>query len=103
MVLERGASAQLFSSSAVTTPCRATISGTGGWISLEPPFFTPTTMLVGTGGDVRRVEIEPAGYVPQVEEVGRCLRAACWRARWSRRPRPSRSSSCWTTCAPSWA
>ena len=32
-------------------------------------------MLVGTGGDVRRVEIEPAGYVPQVEEVGRCLRA----------------------------
>ena len=49
--------------------------GTGGWISLEPPFFTPTTMLVGTGGDVRRVEIEPAGYVPQVEEVGRCLRA----------------------------
>lgn len=72
---EHGATAQLFSSSAVTTPCRATISGTGGWISLEPPFFTPTTMLVGTGGDVRRVEIEPAGYVPQVEEVGRCLRA----------------------------
>jgi predicted dehydrogenase len=70
-----GATAQLFSSSAVTTPGRATISGTGGWLSLEPAFFTPTTMLVGTGGGVRRVEIEPAGYVPQIEEVGRCLRA----------------------------
>ena len=32
-------------------------------------------MLVSIDGDVRRVETEPAGYVPQIEEVGRCLRA----------------------------
>jgi predicted dehydrogenase len=70
-----GATAQLFSSSAATSPCRATVSGTRGWLSLEPAFINPTTMLVGTGGGVRRVEAEPAGYVPQIEEVGRCLRA----------------------------
>ncbi len=70
-----GAIAQLFSSSAVTTSCRATVSGTRGWLSLEPTFFVPTTMLVSIDGEVRRVETEPAGYVPQIEEVGRCLRA----------------------------
>ena len=72
---EDGAIAQLFSSSAVTTSCRATVAGTRGWLSLEPTFFVPTTMLVSIDGDVRRVETEPAGYVPQIEEVGRCLRA----------------------------
>ena len=72
---EDGAIAQLFSSSAVTTSCRATVSGTRGWLSLEPTFFSPTTMLVSIDGEVRRVETEPAGYVPQIEEVGRCLRA----------------------------
>jgi predicted dehydrogenase len=72
---EDGAIAQLFSSSAVTTSCRATVSGTRGWLSLEPTFFIPTTMLVSIDGEVRRVETEPAGYVPQIEEVGRCLRA----------------------------
>ena len=72
---EDAAIAQLFSSSAVTTSCRATVSGTRGWLSLEPTFFTPTTMLVSIDGEVRRVETEPAGYVPQIEEVGRCLRA----------------------------
>jgi predicted dehydrogenase len=70
-----GATAQLFSSSAVSTSCRATVSGTRGWLSLEPTFFMPTTMLVSVDGEVRRVEADPVGYVPQIEEVGRCLRA----------------------------
>lgn len=64
-----------------TTACRATVLGTEGRIEVEPPFYAAERLRVvrGTRDDspAELVERPWRGnrYVPQVEEVHRCLRA----------------------------
>lgn len=71
-----GASAQLRCAVTAWAPGRATIVGTAGSISVEPWFVSPERLVVTRNdGDESRMEGEPAGYGPQIEEVERCLRA----------------------------
>jgi len=64
-----------------TTACRATVLGTAGRIEVEPPFYAAQALRLvrGTRDDspVERLEHpwRGNGYVAQVEEVQRCLRA----------------------------
>ena len=66
-----------------TTPCRATVFGTGGCIDITPPFYAAQQLRVmrGTGpweetpGEVIDRPWRGNRYVHQVEEVHRCLRA----------------------------
>lgn len=71
-----GASAQLRCAVTAWAPGRATIVGTTGSISVEPWFLSPERLVVTRDdADESRIEGEPAGYGPQIEEVERCLRA----------------------------
>ena len=64
-----------------TTACRATVLGTAGRIEVEPPFYAAERLRLvrGTHDDspVETIDRPWRGnrYVPQVEEVHRCLRA----------------------------
>ena len=70
-----GATAQLRCAMTGWAPGRATIVGTTGSISVEPWFVRPERLVVITGESESRVDGEQTGYGPQIEEVGRCLRA----------------------------
>jgi len=73
-----GAVAQLFSTAAGESPFAALVTGTEGWLSLEPRLHRPQRLVVARGGDVDVIEPEPErgnGYQRQVAEVARCLRA----------------------------
>ena len=70
-----GATAQLRCAMTGWTPGRATITGTIGSISVEPWFVRPERLVVSTSEGESLVEGEQTGYGPQIEEVGRCLRA----------------------------
>jgi len=64
-----------------TTACRATVLGTEGRLEVEPPFYAGERLRLvrGTADDspVELIDRPWRGnrYVPQVEEVHRCLRA----------------------------
>ncbi len=77
---DSGATAQLFCSAPVPGPYRGLIQGTEGWIRTEGRFHRPTGLTVHTREDELLVTdpLDPdlPGYLPQIEEVERCLRAA---------------------------
>lgn len=70
-----GATAQVFCSSATQGPGTATVLGTAGWLQLGEPYQNPTELVVQRGEEQERISAEPAGYVPEVLEVERCVRA----------------------------
>ena len=72
-----GAVAQLHCSLAGTSPLAALVTGTQGWISIEPYLPLPTRLLVSSAGHVEQIDGPSApgnGYHLQVAEVERCLR-----------------------------
>ncbi len=81
----RGGITQGMCSLRTTTTAGATVFGTGGRIELEPPFYGAQALRVvphaaegfAQAGPARRVELpwQGDGFVPQVREVHRCLRA----------------------------
>ena len=70
--------AQIHCSAAGPSPFGALVTGTDGWLRLEPRIHRPTRLVVHVGDDEQVVE-HPApegnGYRLQVAEVARCLRA----------------------------
>lgn len=69
-----GRFAQLTSTFAAPSPGRGIVTGSRGWISVEPHYAKgPTLALVNVDGETREVRAEAHRYVDQVEEVGRCL------------------------------
>ncbi|MDQ2837533.1 MAG: Gfo/Idh/MocA family oxidoreductase [Actinomycetota bacterium] len=74
-----GATAQLLCSAPVPGPYRGLIQGTDGWIRFEGRFHRPTGLTVTTRQQQRVIDdpLDPElpGYLPQIEEVERCLRA----------------------------
>jgi predicted dehydrogenase len=72
-----GRVAQLYCSAAGESPFAALVTGTAGWISIEPRIHRPTRMVVhdASGDEVIPAEAEPGnGYALEVLEVARCLR-----------------------------
>lgn len=74
-----GRSAQLWCSASVPGPYRGLIQGSDGWIRTEGRFHRPTALTVANR-DGRSTLQDPLdeqlpGYLPQIEEVERCLRA----------------------------
>lgn len=72
-----GRFAQLTATFAAPSPGRGLVTGTGGWISVEPHYAkAPDLALVHdrATGETRDLRVPSRGYVSQVEEVGRCLR-----------------------------
>ncbi len=73
-----GRVAQIYCSAAGGSPFAALITGTVGWISIEPRIHRPRVLVVhDPDGDVT-IEAPPIagnGYRAEVEEVARCLRA----------------------------
>lgn len=73
-----GQVAQLYCSAAGASPFAALITGTGGWISIEPRIHRPARLIVhdSDGDEVIDAQSEPGnGYAREVLEVERCLRA----------------------------
>ena len=74
-----GAFGQLWCSAPVPGPYRGLIQGTDGWIRTEGRFHRPSGLTVTTRDGQRTVPdpLDPQlpGYLPQIEEVERCLRA----------------------------
>ncbi|PZS17144.1 MAG: oxidoreductase [Pseudonocardiales bacterium] len=72
-----GQVAQLHSSAACQGPYAGLVTGTEGWIRIDPPLQRPTAITVHTehGEDLARDELRGNGYRLQVAEVERCLRA----------------------------
>lgn len=70
-----GASAQVFCSSAAPGPGLGTVLGTDGWLQIGPPYQDPTEVVVEIDGHREVITAQRSGYVPQVQEVERCLRA----------------------------
>jgi predicted dehydrogenase len=73
-----GPVAQIYSSAAGASPFGAMITGTEGWISIEPRIHRPARLVVHTGAGEQVIEAPPApgnGYRAQIAEVARCLRA----------------------------
>jgi len=63
-----------------SAPNEAAIFGTEGWIKVLSPALRPTGLVVRTTDGKERTIEDPiagqgAGYVPEIEEVARCLRA----------------------------
>jgi predicted dehydrogenase len=74
-----GRDAQLWCSALVGGPYRGLIQGTEGWIRTEGRFHRPTALTVRTAEGERRLD-DPLpegvlGYLSEIEEVERCLRA----------------------------
>lgn len=70
-----GRFAQTWCSFACPSPGRGLVTGTDGWLSVEPHVAKgPTLALVTTGGTTREIRAEAGRYADQVAEVGRCLR-----------------------------
>jgi predicted dehydrogenase len=60
------------------SPATATITGTGGHITIDPPFFRPhsfTIHLKDTEPRQHSITLDGHGYTYQAAEVARCLRA----------------------------
>ncbi len=60
------------------SPATATITGTGGYITIDPPFFRPhsyTIHLKDTEPRHHSITLEGHGYTYQAEEAARCLHA----------------------------
>jgi predicted dehydrogenase len=73
-----GRVAQLYCSAAGDSPFAVLVTGTDGWISIEPRIHRPERMIVhdATGDEVINADDEPGnGYALEVLEVERCLRA----------------------------
>ena len=73
---------QIYTSAAGSSPFAALVTGTDGWISVEPRIHRPQRVVVHTGrNDAGQDEVidsppvEGNGYQLEVAEVGRCLRA----------------------------
>jgi predicted dehydrogenase len=73
-----GRVAQIYASAAGESPLGAVITGTAGWIELDPPVYLSPAMTVHDSGGTQTIEAEPRpgnGYTLEVAEVARCLRA----------------------------
>ena len=73
-----GRFAQLHSSAAADSPFAALVTGTAGWISLEPRLHRGRRLVVHTAdGEVEypAPSVEGNGYRAELVEVARCLRA----------------------------
>ncbi|MDQ1628281.1 MAG: hypothetical protein QOI54_2025 [Actinomycetota bacterium] len=73
-----GRFAQLYTSAAGDSPFAALVTGTRGWISLEPRLHRGQRLVVHTAdGEEQHAAppVEGNGYRAEIEEVGRCLRA----------------------------
>lgn len=76
---DSGATAQLFCSATIPGPYRGLIQGSKGWIRTEGRFHRPSALTVQRAKE-QTVIADPLdqtllGYLPQIEEVERCLRA----------------------------
>jgi predicted dehydrogenase len=59
-------------------PATATITGTGGYITVDPPFYRPESFTVhphGTNPQSHSIALDGHGYTYQAAEVARCLAA----------------------------
>lgn len=75
---DSGAMAALTCGSVGATGTRAVVTGTRGRIEIDPMFHCPTTATLHRDGTEPERLHEPLtghGYVPEAEEVQRCLRA----------------------------
>ncbi len=73
-----GRLAQIYCSAAGGSPLAALVTGTEGWISIEPRIHRPRVLVVHDADGEQRIESPPIagnGYRGEVEEVARCLRA----------------------------
>jgi predicted dehydrogenase len=74
-----GRDAQLWCSASLGGPYRGLVIGEHGWIRFEGRFHRPTALTVSTPDGERTIDDPlPAGvrgYLPEIEEVERCLRA----------------------------
>jgi predicted dehydrogenase len=73
-----GRVAQLYCSAAGASPLAALVTGTAGWISIEPRIHRPARLVVhdAAGDEVIAAEEQTGnGYGYEVLEVERCLRA----------------------------
>jgi predicted dehydrogenase len=60
-----------------TSPRIATITGTGGWITVGAPFYRPDRYTIAPDGgepETRSIFLRGHGYTYQAEEVARCVR-----------------------------
>jgi predicted dehydrogenase len=60
------------------SPATATITGTGGHITIDPPFFRPHSFTIhrkDAEPQRQSIALDGHGYTYQVAEVARCLRA----------------------------
>lgn len=75
---DRGPIAQLFCTAAGPSPFGGLVNGSDGWISIEPRLHRPDRIVVHRGADTEVIKDEPIpgnGYLLEIEEVERCLRA----------------------------
>jgi predicted dehydrogenase len=74
---ERGPIAQLYCSAAGPSPFGGLVTGSDGWISIEPRLHRPQRLVVQRGDVLQVIESPPVpgnGYQAEIEEVERCLR-----------------------------
>jgi predicted dehydrogenase len=74
-----GRVAQLYCSAAGPSPLAALVTGTHGWISVEPRIHRPRRLVVHDGAGDEVIEagaVAGNGYGLEIAEVARCLRAA---------------------------
>jgi predicted dehydrogenase len=74
---ESGAMSVLSTAVRTNTPHAATIMGTDGRIAIHAPWWKPERMTITRGQETEEVNVgaDANGFVYEVEEVGRCLRA----------------------------
>lgn len=73
-----GASAQLTSSLQANGPGMVTIGGSEGWLRTGSPLYNPRLLeICGPDGvpRIERFEEETEGFIHELREVGRCIRA----------------------------
>jgi predicted dehydrogenase len=70
-----GPVAQIYCSAAGPSPFAALITGTAGWIRLEPRIQRATRLVVHTDDGEEIIEGPSPGFEPEIAEVERCLRA----------------------------
>jgi predicted dehydrogenase len=73
-----GRVAQLYCSAAGDSPLAALVTGTAGWLAVEPRIHRPTRLVIHDASGDEVVEGAPVsgnGYQLEVLEVARCLRA----------------------------
>ncbi|WP_375481538.1 Gfo/Idh/MocA family protein [uncultured Jatrophihabitans sp.] len=73
-----GRVAQIYTSAAGDSPFAALVTGTDGWIALEPRIHRGRRVVVHSSAGDEQIDaptIEGNGYRAELEEVARCLRA----------------------------